>query len=170
MEIRRATVDDIPAYVDLGRTAQSWLKSRGLAQYVPAAHEENGADILAQVAAGVLYVVWLAEARVAFFSLNPKPSRWWPADEAPALYLAGMVVSRSARGLGIGAEVVRWSRNEAARQGRQFLRLDCHAGNAWLRQYYERHGFTIQGVIEQQPGYEGCLYQNAATATAAATD
>jgi len=36
---------------------------------------------------------------------------------------------------------------------------DCHAGNAWLCAYYERQGFELQARIEQQKGYEGCLYQ-----------
>jgi hypothetical protein len=39
------------------------------------------------------------------------------------------------------------------------VRLDCHAGNAWLCRYYEAHGFELRGRVEQHPGYEGCLYQ-----------
>ena len=39
IEIRPARFDDLHSYAEFGREAQSWLKSRGLEQYVPAAHE-----------------------------------------------------------------------------------------------------------------------------------
>ena len=57
MEFRRAVIEDVDTYVDLGRAAQAWLRSRGLEQYVPAAHDEYADAILARVEAGTLYAV-----------------------------------------------------------------------------------------------------------------
>jgi GNAT superfamily N-acetyltransferase len=166
MEIRRAVVEDVGTYAELGREAQAWLRSRGLGQYVPAAHDEYADAIRARAEAGTLYAVWDDATAVAFFSLDPAPSPWWPADGEPALYLAGMVVSHRARGRGIGGHIIRWCAAEARRRGCQLVRLDCHAGNPWLCQYYESHGFVLRGRIEQHPGYHGCLYQLAAAAGA----
>ena len=170
MEFRRAVIEDVDTYVDLGRAAQAWLRSRGLEQYVPAAHDEYADAIRARAEAGTLYAVHDGGAAVAFFSLDPSPSPWWPADGEPALYLAGMVVGRPARGRGIGGRIIRWCAAEAERRGCRFVRLDCHAGNPWLCQYYESHGFILRGRLEQHPGYHGCLYELATAAGAGRPD
>ncbi len=161
MEIRLARTDDLETYTAIGREAQVWLESRGLGQYVPSAHEENAAAIQGRVASGTLYVVSSGGSAIAFFSLDPAPSPWWPADKVPALYLAGMVVAAWERGHGVGSHVLRWCVAEAARRGCRALRLDCHSANAWLCRYYESHGFTLQGQVEQYPGYVGALYERA---------
>lgn len=149
----------MPLYTDWGKAAQAWLKSRGLEQYVPAAHEQNRAAIHAQVAAGTLHAVWSDETPVAFFNLTEAGSVWWPADPSSALYLSGILVSPHAWGQGIGRSLLAWCADEAVRHGCHLLRLDCHAGNPWLCRYYEVQGFTLRGRIEQHSGYEGHLYE-----------
>jgi GNAT superfamily N-acetyltransferase len=159
MQVRRAGAEDINTYLDLGRAAQAWLRSRGLGQYVPAAHNEYADAIRVRVAAGTLYAVWNDGAPIGFFSLDETPSPWWPTDGEPALYLAGMVVSQQARGRGIGTYIIGWCSAEAERRGAKVVRLDCHAGNSWLCNYYETHGFVLRSRVDQHPGYEGCLYE-----------
>jgi GNAT superfamily N-acetyltransferase len=170
MEVRAASQEDVATYADLGRAAQAWLRSRGLAQYVPAAHDEYAAAIAGRVASGTLHAVRDGGTAVGFFSLDPAASPWWPADGVPALYLAGMVVSHSARGRGVGGFIIRWCVSEASSLGCRFVRLDCHADNPWLCGYYESHGFALCGRIEQHPGYDGCLYQRVVSSPARATD
>jgi GNAT superfamily N-acetyltransferase len=165
MEIALACLDDVPTYVAHARHAQKWLRSRQLGQYVPAAHDEYAAAIRCRVESGTLYIVRDHGDAVGFFSLDASPSPWWPDDGVPALYLAGMVVARSARGRGVGSFILRWALAEAARLGRHCVRLDCHADNRWLRQCYEAHGFELRGQVEQQPGYCGCLYQRDSATT-----
>jgi GNAT superfamily N-acetyltransferase len=159
LEIRLARLEDVGTYAKLGREAQAWIHSQGLEQYVPAAHDEYADAILARAEAGTLYAVSDGGADVAFFGLDPAPSPWWPTDDESSLYLAGMVVSRRARGRGVGGHIIRWCAAEARRRGCRVVRLDCHAGNPWLCRYYEAHGFVLRGRIEQHPGYFGCLYQ-----------
>jgi len=159
MQVRLAGLEDVDTYAAFGRAAQAWLRARGLSQYVPAAHNEYTTAIRARVESGTLYVVQDGSEVAGFFSLDPSPSLWWPEEGTAALYLAGMVVARSARGRGIGNFIIEWCVAEAARLGRQCLRLDCHDGNPWLCRYYEDHGFELQARVEQHPGYKGCLYQ-----------
>jgi GNAT superfamily N-acetyltransferase len=159
MEVRPARSEKVSTYAAFGRAAQTWLSSRGLEQYVPAAHDEYAAAIRSKVEPRTLYAVWDGETVVGFFNLDESPSPWWPTDAAPALYLDGMVVSPLAHGRGVGSFILRWCMAETARRSRRWLRLDCHAGNAWLCGYYESLGFTLQGRVEQHPGYVGCLYQ-----------
>jgi GNAT superfamily N-acetyltransferase len=159
MEIRPAGLEDVVTYAALGRAAQAWLHSLGLQQYVPAAHEEYASAIRSKAEAGILYAVEADGKDIGFFAMDASPSPWWPADGIAAMYLAGMVVARSARGLGVGSLIINWCVAETARRGRPFLRLDCHADNPWLCRYYEAHGFELQGRVDQHPGYVGCLYQ-----------
>jgi GNAT superfamily N-acetyltransferase len=154
-----ADLKDLPTYTAFGRAAQARLLQRGLRQYVPAAHDASAADIRAQVESGTLHVVRQDDEPVAFFNLQVSPSRWWPLDATPALYLSGMVVGPSARGRGTGGLILEWCAAQVARLRRQCLRLDCHADNPWLCSYYEAHGFKLRGRVEQHPGYVGCLYE-----------
>lgn len=158
MIVRPAVMADVAAYVAMATAAQAWLRERGLGQYVPAAHAHQSAAILERVAAGTLYAVIDGDQPVGFFSLDSS-SPWWPTDGVSALYLAGMVVDRGAKGRGVGDLIIDWCASVARRRGRGHLRLDCHAGNAWLCAYYERHSFRCRGQVEQHPGYEGRLYQ-----------
>jgi GNAT superfamily N-acetyltransferase len=171
VEIRLARLDDdVGTYAALGREAQGWLQSRGLEQYVPAAHDAYATTIRSRVESGTLCAVWSDDAAVGFFNIDTAPSPWWPADGVPALYLAGMVVSRAARGRDVGGSILRWCIGEAARRGCECVRLDCHAGNPWLCGYYESHGFVLRGRVEQHPGYDGCLYELAVTPGVVRTD
>jgi GNAT superfamily N-acetyltransferase len=122
-----------------------------------AAHDEYATAIRSQVKSLTLFAVQDADRVIAFFSLEASPSSWWPTDKIPALYLAGMVVDRSARRRGIGSFILGWSVKEAARLGFPCVRLDCHADNLWLRRYYEDRGFTLRGQVEQHAGYYGCM-------------
>jgi GNAT superfamily N-acetyltransferase len=159
MEVRPTCLDDVVKYVALGRAAQAWLRSRGLSQYVPAAHDDYTPAIQLRIESGTLFAVQDGGETFGYFSLDASPSPWWPADATGALYLAGMVVARYARNRGTGSFIIEWSVTEAARCGFKCLRLDCHAGNPWLCRYYEAHAFQLRGQVEQHPGYYGCLYQ-----------
>lgn len=159
MYVRRACLNHIETYTLYAREAQAMLRAQGLAQYVPAAHDVHADAVRARVEAGTLYAVWDESSALGFFSLEAKPSPWWPADGEPALYLAGIVVCPEARGRGVGDFILQWCVTEAGQRHCKSVRLDCHAGNPWLCSYYEARGFTLQGRVEQHPGYLGCLYQ-----------
>src|SRR5262249_52738229 len=132
MEVRPAGLEDVVAYVALGRPAQEWLRSRGLGQYVPAAHEGDAAAIHSRVELGPLCGVRDAGRAAGFSSRDEPPSPWWPGDGPRALSLAGRVVAGSARGRGVGGFIIEWCAAEPPRRGRRCMRLDCHAGNPWL--------------------------------------
>ena len=159
MEVRPACSEDIDTYTAFARLAQEWLRSRGFGQYIPAAHDEYAACVRQWIVAGTLHAVTEAGAAIGFFNLDCSPSKWWPADDRPAMYLAGMVLAESSRGRKIGHEIIRWCVTEAQRRGWRFLRLDCHADNPWLRTYYERQGFILRRLVDQHPGYRGCIYE-----------
>jgi len=159
MRIEPARPDEITDYVAFAESAQSMLRARGLAQWVPAAHAAYRTTIEAKQAAGSLFGVYEASAAIAFCVATTERSRWWPPDGIAALYLSGIVVSGAVRGRAVGRTIVTWAIARAERIGVQALRLDCHRGNDWLRRYYEGLCFALRGYVVQHPGYEGCLYE-----------
>jgi GNAT superfamily N-acetyltransferase len=154
-----ARPQDVDAYIAMARAAQALIDARGLTQYVPAAHPGYEAAMRARALDGSLRAVWQGDRPVAFFSIERTPSQWWPPDDAHALYLSGMVIDASMHGRQLGSRIIEWCVAEAARLQVSALRLDCHAGNAWLRSYYEARGFTLKAELEQHPGYFGCIYE-----------
>ena len=158
MRIATSEPDWIDRYVAFARDAQARLRARGLRQWVPAAHDAHRPQVDLLVAAGELFAVLDGTEPIAFFALRDA-SGWWPPLERPVRYVSGIVVSRAARGRGVGGTIVEWCIERARSSGAVALRLDCHDGNAWLCEYYERFGFVARDRVEQHPGYVGRLYE-----------
>lgn len=170
--VRVAHLEDLELYLAYSRAAQQRIRERGLAQYVPAAHEPYREAMRRRIEQGTLFAadgqselagehapMTANDSPAAFFNLERSRSSWWNEDGVPAAYLAGMVVAPTWSGRGVGRWVVAWCLTTAADWDCAALRLDCHAGNAWLRGYYESLGFQLRGYVAMQPGYDGCLYE-----------
>jgi phenylacetate-CoA ligase len=155
-----ADISDIDTYVRLAADAQQFLRSRGLGQWVPAAHASYRDQLERQFAAGVVFKVVIDHSPVAFFVVTDQPSPWWAADGRRALYLSGIVVSRAMRGRSIGRQVIAWVKDRAIRLDVAAVRLDCHAENRWLCSYYEQAEFQEVGRVRQYGDYVGCLYEH----------
>ena len=152
-----ATLLDIDAYVALATEAQEFLRSKNLAQWVPAAHPAHLPELRKKIANAALHKVTIADEGVAFFDLS-FASPWW-RDGRPAAYVSGIVVSRSHRGHALGRFILDWCCASAAAAKVRVLRLDCHAGNQWLCAYYRDYGFEEVARVEQHPGYVGVLFE-----------
>ena len=121
--------------------AAAWLGERCIAQWPPAFPREW---VEARVGDGRM---WLAECDGE--PLGTMLLTWsdplWP-DDGAAGYVHRIAIRRRARGLGA------WMLDEAgavvAGRGRTQLRLECVAGNARLRGYYEGLGFVHRGDVE----------------------
>jgi len=157
--VETASRTDIPRYAELAQAAQAFLRSKGLAQWVPAAHPAFLPNLAAKVERLSLCKVSRGKDAIAFFDFSFEPGEWWSGRVGMAGYLSGIVVARASRGLGIGSFILEFAEAKARGRGAQYLRLDCHAGNNWLCEYYRAHGFAEVARVEQHPGYFGALYQ-----------
>ena len=142
MRLRRARPDEFEVVLAVLTQAAGWLRGRGVEQWpdrfpadwvMPAV--ERGETWLADVdgeTVGTLVVQW------------DDPIFWagYPAD---AGYLHRLAVCRP--GTGQGGALLHWAEQHAADHGKPFLRLDCVAGNAALRGYYEQAGYAHVGDI-----------------------
>jgi GNAT superfamily N-acetyltransferase len=149
--VETARHTDIARYVEFAQAAQSFLRSKGLAQWVPAAHPAFLPNLAAKVERHSLRKVSHREDAIAFFDFSFVPGAWWSGRDGMAGYISGIVVARASRGLGIGSFILESAEAEVRDHGAHYLRLDCHAGNDWLCEYYRSKGFAEVARVEQHP-------------------
>ncbi|RHA43636.1 GNAT family N-acetyltransferase, partial [Cellulomonas rhizosphaerae] len=70
---------------------------------------------------------------------------FWGDDDAPAVYVHGLMVARRRSGDGLGRALLDWAADQGREAGVGLLRLDCRTTNPALRAYYEAYGFTAVG-------------------------
>ncbi|OLT15757.1 hypothetical protein BJF78_16090 [Pseudonocardia sp. CNS-139] len=140
VEVRRAAAADVDVVIGVLDESAAWLAARGVVQWPPAFRPEWLEPALRDGD------VWLAErdgAAVATVTLQ-WADRLWP-DDGRAGYVHRFAVCRRAAGL--GPELLAWAAGATRDRGRDLLRLDCDAGNARLRRYYEAAGFAHRGDV-----------------------
>lgn len=153
---------DAPAIHALRRSLEDWMARRGIDQWpagsVPAER------VAAQVADGQWWVVrdddGLRGAVRVVVGTDPE---YWGDDDAPALYVHGLMVDRRAAGTGLGRALVEWVGERARDAGVTWLRLDHRASNPHLDDVYRSWGFAPVAVTDR-PGFEVVLMQRPAGA------
>ena len=150
----QATPDDASAIHALRRALEDWMAARGIDQWpvgsVPAER------IAAQVADGQWWVVRDDEGLLGSVRVVTTDPEYWGDDDAPALYVHGLMVARRASGTGLGRALVEWVGARARAAGATWLRLDHRASNPHLDDVYRGWGFEAVGVTDR-PGFEVVL-------------
>ncbi|MER5615422.1 GNAT family N-acetyltransferase [Streptomyces sp. NPDC002215] len=166
MIVVRAELSDIPRLLKFRTDAAKWLRDQGSDQW----STPYPPELLAQsVTAGEVYLFHPAEAEppVATVTLDHRSEPvLWSADERnePALYVHKLTLARPGSGDRLGARILDWCGDRAARGGMQWLRLDAWTNNARLHAYYERLGFTHIRTVHDPAAYEsGWVAQRLAT-------
>ena len=145
MNVRRATLDDVPAVAAILDEATAFVRTKGTDQWpVPFPQDE----LRERVARDELYLVELDGETAATFTLLLDDPWFWGAREADAVYLHKLAIRRSYAGRGLGMRVVAWIARHAKTCGRAFIRLDCQRDLPGIRRYYEGLGFELQGEKE----------------------
>ena len=76
--------------------------------------------------------------------LPESDSYYWPEmQDGSSLFLHKLAVLRKFKGTGVAQQMMQWASEYAQRQGKSWLRLDCHGGRPKLRQVYESFGFSL---------------------------
>ncbi len=133
---RAADVDEIFA---LRRRLEEWMAAHGIDQWpVGSLPRER---IATQAADGQWWVVRDDDGVVATARLVWADPEYWGDDDAPALYVHGLMVDRRARGAGHGRALVEWADSLARGRGVDWLRLDHRESNPHLDDLYRSWGF-----------------------------
>ena len=162
MTIERATIADLPDVLALLNDAAAWLRSRGLDQWP---HGFSAARIGPMIARGE---VWLAReggraVGTVTISGEADPDFWTSAESRElAVYVSKLAVSRADVGVGLGALLLRWAVDYAARLGCDWARLDAWRTNAQLHVYYRRQGWEQVRIVSLPHRRSGALFQRPA--------
>jgi GNAT superfamily N-acetyltransferase len=142
VNVRLAQANEIDAVLDVLADAATWLRERGIEQWP----DRFDADwVMPAIERGE---TWLAERDgevVGTLVVQWGDPMFWPGYPNDAGYLHRIAVRE--HGGGVGAQLLRWAEQHAARNGKEFLRLDCIAKNDALRAYYERAGYEHVGDV-----------------------
>jgi len=152
--IRSATTHDVQRIVTLLREKAELFKKRGSRQW--SAYLETDLEALVQrdLNAGRLFVYEQGPDLLGSIALLP--SLEWDQtlwSDREGLYIHRIVVSESAKGLGIGTRLLQHV-IAVAQAEQEALRLDCVASNDFLNTYYTSFGFVPRGVRDGFATYE----------------
>lgn len=142
MTPERATPSDAGGLARLREDAARWQQERGIVQWTPG--DVRQVQLAEQAAAGEWYVLRAPGLLGAIRLLDADPLFWGDQEDLPALYVHGLVTSRTAP-KGTGAALLRWAEERAEDAGCHLVRLDCVQSNTKLRRYYEDQGYRRVG-------------------------
>ncbi|MFF8994034.1 GNAT family N-acetyltransferase [Streptomyces sp. NPDC014983] len=156
MIVVRAQLADIPRLLKFRTDAAKWLREQGSDQW----STPYPPELLTQsVMAGEVYLFHPGKATppVATVTLDQRaePVLWSPDERSePALYVHKLTVAQPGRGDRLGARILDWCGDQAARSGKKWLRLDAWTSNARLHAYYERLGFTHIRTVHDPAAFD----------------
>ncbi len=156
MTPEQAVAADAAAIHALRRSLEDWMAARGIDQWPVGSMPLE--RVAAQVADGQWWVVRDDEGVVASARVVTSDPEYWGDDDAPALYVHGLMVDRRASGSGLGRALVEWADARAREAGASWLRLDHRSSNQHLDDVYRSWGFEPVGVTDR-PGFEVVLMQ-----------
>lgn len=152
----RAVAADAAAIHALRRALEDWMAARDIDQWPVGSMPLE--RVAAQVADGQWWVVRDDDGVVASVRVVTSDPEYWGDDDAPALYVHGLMVDRRASGSGLGRALVEWADARAREAGASWLRLDHRSSNEHLDKVYRSWGFEPVGVTDR-PGFEVVLMQ-----------
>ncbi|MFG2210521.1 GNAT family N-acetyltransferase [Streptomyces sp. NPDC048638] len=156
MIVVRAVPADIPRLLKFRTDAARWLQAHGSDQWSTPYPPEL---LLESVTAGEVYLFLPTPraAPVATVTLDRKaePVLWTEEERRePALYVHKLTLAQPGSGGGLGARILNWCGDQAARGGARWLRLDAWTTNTRLHAYYENLGFTHLRTVHDPEAYE----------------
>jgi ribosomal protein S18 acetylase RimI-like enzyme len=142
IEVRPATEADVPALTQVVSDAVRQKAAHGDFLWGDKAIAEE--EIAGDIAKGNMYAVTVDGEIAATLSITEDDERVWEdqGKDGQALYVHGLATSDRFRGQNLGGQILEWVDEEANRQGKTEVRLDCSYTNRDLSNYYEKRGFV----------------------------
>jgi GNAT superfamily N-acetyltransferase len=147
LHVRRAGADDLELILAMIAEAAAWLPAKGTNQWSTPWPSESARDarVLRGLRGGHTWIAEQRDAPVATITYRQYGSQTlWSQSERdePAVYVSRLIVTRAAAGREIGAAMIDWAGQRAARGwGAQWVRIDVWTTNVALHDYFEKRGF-----------------------------
>ncbi|ORT56761.1 tyrosine-protein phosphatase [Streptomyces sp. CB03238] len=154
LSFRRAGENDLPDLVRLRDDAARWQLAHGIDQWKPGQLGEG--HFRARLADGEVWIATLGPGGPVAGAWElwwEDPAAWGPQPPT-AGYVHRLMTDRRTAPPGTGRRMLAEAERRVAAAGRSLCRLDCLAGNARLRAYYEAAGY---GVVGEQAAKDGGL-------------
>jgi len=165
--IEKATTADGPGIVELLKSRAADLKSKGTSQWSFLLTGQEDGEILELISKGLFYKVTLKSLQLdkapsplsATFMLSDTQEEWdvhlWGReDTSNIVYLHKLAVAMQHKGKRLGDHLLDWIKQHAEELGYTKIRLDCVAGSTMLRDFYDKHDFTLLKIVDDH-----CLYE-----------
>jgi ribosomal protein S18 acetylase RimI-like enzyme len=76
------------------------------------------------------------------------PQIWEERNADPAIYIHRIATDPDFRGQNLVAGIVRWAKEYARQQGKQYIRLDTVGNKLKLIEHYQKCGFNFLGFLK----------------------
>ncbi|GGO07132.1 GNAT family N-acetyltransferase [Saccharibacillus kuerlensis] len=142
LSIREASIDDVEVLAAMMREAAEVMVHAGVEQWKPDMFTSD--TVRGYFDNRRLFLLTADGQPAGLFTLQDSdPSYWKDLNDDRYLYLHRLTVRPEYRGLDYGGVMLNYAEQEAARQGKLGLRLDCVAHLPTLNAYYQRNGFVF---------------------------
>ena len=142
LKIVRAGLADAEAASSILQEAAQWQIQAGREMW--RLHELTQDQLSPLIEAGELYLANLDGAAVGTVILQWDDQRFWPdVPQGESAFIHRLAVRRSVAGQGVSTAMFEWAKAEAAKAGKQYLRLDTDSARPKLCAVYEAAGFQF---------------------------
>lgn len=148
MQLRPATLDDVPALARLGRESFAdafghLYRPEDLAAFLAEVHDEAAvADEIAGSECRHALAVEDDGSLLGYCKLRHPSKLAGDSQARDPLELGQLYCAASATGRGVGAALMDWAVSEARAGGHDAMLLSVYSGNAGAQRFYARYGFT----------------------------
>jgi GNAT superfamily N-acetyltransferase len=162
MTIERATRTDLPEVLRVLNEAAAWLTSKGIDQWW---YGFGPNRIGPMVDRREVWIVRDGGRAVGTMTISGEADPdFWTATESSqaAVYVSKVAITRDEADHGLGALLLRWAVDYAARIGCEWVRLDAWRTNEGLHDYYRRQGWDHVRTVGLPHRRSGALFQRPA--------
>lgn len=145
MTIINSTIEDIDAIFELYEQGTAYQKSvakkhwKGFDRTLVATEIEEKRQFK---------IIVNDEIACVFVISYNDPFIWQEKDKDPAIYIHRIATNPLFRGNSYVKHIVEWSKEFAASNNKQFIRMDTGSGNEKLNNYYIDCGFNYLGITQ----------------------
>lgn len=148
-------IQDVAKAIEVMRDAGKWLEESGKKPSKWWQLTNLNRKFLSQYAKPEEFYVGLINRKpavAAILQINQNVQDWQFVDKekpSPALYIHWLCVHRGFSGKNLSKYMMDFAAKKAKREKIKFLRVDTNAGEIKLRQIYEKLGFTLVDIIQE---------------------
>ncbi|ACT01170.1 GNAT family N-acetyltransferase [Paenibacillus sp. JDR-2] len=158
MEIRSIDESEIDLFIEVLTEGARWIAANKNRMWDES--DLHVQSLMDGLTINHFYAAFMDGEIAAVMILQDEDSFFWPEDqEGEALYLHKLCIRRKHAKTGLSGSMIRYAKSFAEVSRKKFLKLDCAADRAALRQFYEQHGFTLVGERLAMEMYPAAFYQ-----------